>query len=687
LNSVRNDRKTIPVRFFKILITGPGSAGKTSFSNLLMKQINRFHHSDNVVQSKHAISIRKAVLVESKHTHNLDTVWLEMDDNAQIAYLRQVLLSSNNPKQHQLHPQTIPQQAKHTESKVTYYSMASTIDADKYTTSRSRSIAHQFAGIFGSSVKGEKLASFDALVENFSINTDTNNATTLIHHPGKVLNIITIIDTCGQPEYTHLLPIVNIHPVVTFIVHDLSKSLDDQVLVEYSEHGKHIFKPQLGYSYTDIIKFLMSSVNDASTSQVPQLVTVPGKCTTSYLCFVGSHADKVGWNTVGRIDSKLRCMVEMVDCKAAVWQNKDGGVLFPIDNTTAGREDAEDPIAAFIRSKIEMLFVDRDVYELPITWMLLEIEIREVCNRRQKPYISFQECVSIASQSKLITDVEQVRGVLLYHHLLGVLLYYPEVPGLCDYIIIDHQWLFDSLNQIVHNTLKPSFSGVLSKELLRELNWEGELKQEYFISLLVEMKIIAPLRREDGDGEDYFILHVLPTYTRQSTGDDILSQYGYLQGEPLLIKFVSNLLPRGFFCYLIAQILQCLPKDWYCFTKFSNLVTFILPQSYFLSLLDRWSYLEVQIRHVTLQYHQIHPVHLRVLDMLACAIDNVCNQLNFNHGKLQYGFHCQCGMLHDEHIAILTTLFPPFDYAQCTYGSVRYTKLQFSHLVWFTEVI
>ncbi|XP_065907322.1 uncharacterized protein [Dysidea avara] len=495
--------------------------------------------------------------------------------------------------------------------------------------------------------------------------------------------------------------------MITFIVHDLSRNLEDQVLVEYSEHGKHIFEPyHLQYSNFDMIKFLMSSNNDAlerPTSQVPQLVTVPGNDTNSYLCCVGTHADKVCSDVVHKINSRLVNMVEKLDCKATVWRNKDSGVLFPVDNTTAGRENTEDPTAKLIRNEIETLSLKKDVYELPITWMLLELEIRQVCTGRGTAYISFQECVSIASQSNLITDVEQVRSALLYHHLLGVLLYYPEVSGLCDYIIIDHQWLFDRLSKIVCFTFKKSLSnqsatnklkhsGILSKELLQSLQWEDDLKQDYFVSLLVVMKIISPIPREDGDGEDYFIPYVLPTYTSQPTGDLILSQYGCLQGEPLLIQFVSNLLPRGFFCCLIVEIMQHLPRGWsHLFTQnevchsFSNLITFRLPHAYLLSLLDKLSYLEVQIRHEEKDYHKKCPIHLSVQDILASALENVCEQLNFNNGRLQYGFHCQCGKSDDKHIAILTTLSPPFDYAQCSHGRVTSTKLQHSHIVWLTE--
>ena len=396
---------------------------------------------------------------------------------------------------------------------------------------------------------------------------------------------------------------------------------------------------------------------------------------------------------------QLTAVVEKLHCKAAVWHNKDGGVMFPVDNTTAGNDSNEDPIANFIRSKIDDLAIDKDVYELPITWMLLELEIRKVCFDNDKGYISFEECCSIAHQTNLISDIEEVRNALIYHHLLGVLLYYPDVPGLCDYVITDHQWLFDRISNIVCLTFKQSsnlvainsfrFNGILTKEIIQLLKWKEEIRQENFIALFAKMKIVAPIQREDGNGEDYFIPYILPTY---SIHDDILSQYGVLQGEPLLIQFASNLLPRGFFCCLAVLTIQQLPKDiGNFFTQkdtrhtYNNLITFRLQNAYSLSLIDKLSYLEVQIRHQESYHYHNFPVHIKVQEIVCTALEGVCEQLTFNHGRIQYGFHCQCGE-YDDHIAILTSLTPPFDYALCRYGSVIPTKLKNEHTVWLQEV-
>ena len=674
----------------------------------MKNKFNELHHSTTIVQAKHAVSVKKAFVLGSDKSDGQNVVWLEMDNDSQISHLRQILLSldvSPSPKtQGEDKPRSRP--VPNTDQNETTPGASFVKRTEVHSNvSFAKRITGMIPGSKKESIKTEKLASFSTLVQNdLKSTTDDRD----LHYFGKILNIIILLDTGGQPEYIHLLPTVNIHPMVTFVVHDLSKRLEDQVLVEFSEHGKLMFKPyHLKYSNFEMIKFLMSSINDSlerTSSQAPQLVTIAGKNNQSYICCVGTHVDKVTSDVIPNIDSQLTAMVEKLDCKAAVWPNTKGGVLFPVDNTTAGDDVTEDPTAKLIRNKIDTLASDKDIYELPITWMLLELEIRQVCSDNGKAYILLQECITVAVNSGLITDKEEVKNALIYHHLLGVLLYYPEVPGLCNYVIIDHQWLFNKISSIVCFTFKhPSSNlsatnklehqGILTKELLQELHWKEELKEEHFIALLVEMKIVAPLKREDGNGEDYFIPYILPTYTNQSQCDDILSRYGCLQGEPLLIQFVSNLLPRGFFCCLAVEMLQRLPKNWdHLFTQkdthhtYSNLITFRLQDAYSLSLMDKLSYLEVQIRHhESNNYHQF-PIHMIVQDILASALENVCEQLTYNRGRLQYGFHCQCGEYDDQHIALLARLSPPFSYALCRHGSVTATKLEKAHTIWLMEV-
>ena len=678
------------MRFLKLIFTGSGAAGKTSFINLLLrKKINKDHHSTKFVHSNHAVSCKMAAFQGSPDTIN----WVELGSDVETSFLKSILLPTETESSL---PAPHPQQSTK-DSVQSLQSSPSDIvkQSYKHPLQQEVSLKQWVAGLFVKSVKGPSLSTFQAILNSSSQSTFT-------HQPGEVLNIITLLDTGGHPQYVHLLPTININPTVTFVVHDLSKSLDDQVLVEYSQHGKHIFTPyHLSYSNQDMIKLLMSSANDAlerSHPKIPHLAPISSTNNSSYICLVGTHADKVPIQVRTKTADQLATLVDVTHCsKAAVWQTTEGSVLFSVDNSTAGSKYCEDPVANVIRNKIEALAREKEVYELPIIWMLLELEIRQACAKKQKSYMSFDDCFALANKTGLISDKEEVRSVLMYHHLLGVLIYFAEVPGLCDYVIADHQWWFDKLSSIIcvtfqqashnrHYFQKLKYEGLFSKDLLQHIEWEEDIKEEFFLSLLVHMRIIAPVIVEEKK-EEYFIPFVLPTFTVQQR-DEILLHYGQLLGQLLLVQFRSGLLPRGLFCSLIVELLQHSPKGWHphfshdgVHHTFSNLITFSLPDGYSLSLFDKVSYLEVQMRHI--DNTSPTPIHVKAYNYLVYALTEVCIHLNFDYERLQYGFLCHCGKTTEDHIAVLPEKITSTVYAECSINSVFREKLEASQLMWF----
>ena len=230
-----------------------------------------FHHSTNIVQAKHAVSVKQAVVVGSnKKCDNHNVVWLEMDDDSQMSHLRQILLSLDFSslqktqiirEQKKSAPTSLPQPkattsirpADSVEKQVQKASIKK-----QYITKKKRSFAQRVTGLLQDSVKSEKMETFDCLVQN-SIESNSMFRDDFKYNRD-VLNIITLLDTGGQPEYIHLLLTVNIHPMVNFVVHDVSRSLEDQVLVEFSEHGKHVFEPY-HLKYTNLTGIRNKSVS------------------------------------------------------------------------------------------------------------------------------------------------------------------------------------------------------------------------------------------------------------------------------------------------------------------------------------------------------------------------------------------------------------------------------------------
>ena len=523
---------------------------------------------------------------------------------------------------------------------------------------------------------------------------------TLVIEKNKSIKFITVIDSGGQPEYIHMLPAINNCPTINFVVLDMTKNLDDPVIVQYkSKHNKDFTDYTLHYSNLDMIGLLMSLTTDSleqPTKQTPSKirVSIPVK---SYLGFIGTHKDKLEKESykekIRALNDRLTNIVEERDCKFAVLP-AENGVLFPVDNTTAGDSDSEDRVVKILRRKIEEQMDKLERTEsidnqLPITWMILELELQELYQNNGTKYITYEEYKRIAIEKASMVP-EEVDESLQHFDVLGVLLHFRKVPGLWDYVVIDHQWLFDSLAMIMHlspddiefqdHHLKKQFKEkrLLAKTEICITDWIGELNPEYFFNLLVYLKVIATVTLSEV--EYYFMPCIL------SSINHYVDKYRFLYSEPLLVQFSSGFLPRGFFCSLVVHLLQNLPTGWdhqlHNTEHFSNVITFQLPDKSFLRLHDKTCYLEIQIRHYEGDLHfsycsQIFPI-------LCQYFADVCKKLCFNYKKIQYGFLCHDGKSNDDHIAIINlSEFPlPFE-LKCCRRCPHPTKLGKLHKIWF----
>ena len=517
------------------------------------------------------------------------------------------------------------------------------------------------------------------------------------------VKFITVIDSGGQPEYIHMLPAINNCPTINFVVLDMTKHLDDPVMVQYKgKHNKSFTDYPLHYSNFDMIGLLMSLTTDsleqpAKQTPTKRRVSVPNK---SFIGFVGTHKDKLEKESckerIAALNDRLTSIVEERDCKFAVLP-AENGILFPVDNTTAGNSDGEDPVVKMLRQKVKD-FMDRmersgsSDNQLPITWMILELELQELHQNNGTKYITFEEYKKIATESASMVP-EEVEESLQHFDFLGVLLRFKDVPGLCDYVIIDHQWLFDSLALIIHlspddinfqdHHYKKQFkeNRLLAKSELYIINWIGELCPEYFFNLLVYLKVIAIVLLNK---VEYFYMPCVLSNTKQ-----YIDKYRFLYSEPLLIQFSSGFLPRGFFCSLVVHLLQKLPTGWdhqlHNTEHFSNVITFQLPDKSFLRLHDKTIYLEMQVRHYEGELYFSY--RSKVFFELHQYFKDVCSKLNFNHEKLQYGFLCHDGKSNDDHIAVIDPFeFPLPCELKCCRKCPHPTKLGNLHKIWFEAV-
>ena len=193
--------------------------------------------------------------------------------------------------------------------------------------------------------------------------------------------------------------------------------------------------------------------------------------------------------------------------------------------------------------------------QVPITWMILELELQELHQNNGTKYTTYEEYKRIAIEKASMVP-EEVDESLQHFDFLGVLLHFEKVPGLSEYVIIDHQWLFDYLAMIMHlspddiefqdHLFKTQFEEerLLAKSELHINIWNDDLHPECFFNLLIYLKVIAIVVLNE---VEYYYMPCILSSTKHYT-----DKYKFLYSEPLLVQFSSGFLPRGFFCSLVG---------------------------------------------------------------------------------------------------------------------------------------
>ena len=707
LEQAKANNETLKVSYTTVLFSGSSGVGKTTLLNKLNEEnLSRHHHSTGVAKSKHSICIKPSLITKS--TEGLQ--WTNLDYDVMINYLNKHLhnlkypplglITSSPPKE------IIPSGLDHT----MHTPMINTIT--------------------DSSPKDASLSTTREESANEEIEVDTRKAdlvavdiakanSSKCPPLGDVWDIINFLDTGGQPEFVNILPAVSNSIALTFIVFNLSKSLDSLVHVQHSINGELSFKPYyLDYTNLEFIKQLIVSSENLNANITPllQLKNIQRKETENdpKICYVGTHAcaQNVRKETIQEIDDQLSSAAsELKLHQRSFWSSPKEELrrLFPVEMFPNENEEEFEGVIGNIRQNILKQVQKRDYYEVPITWFIFLLKLQKLCSERKVSYISCHKAVSVwmdekVSEKGLKTELDQgrdhsdVENILLFFHFMGMLLYYHKVEGLRDFVFIDCQWLFEKLTELVAIKFTKCYNKMyISAEDFERFTMEGRLNISiiknlkidlqgieplYFIHLLDHLKIIAPI---DSKLKDYFMPCVLPSFPLKDSAkkfSELNKCYGAIQLVPLLVGFTNGPVHHGYFCHLIVELIKNLPKDWYSpllstsrlQQVYNNLVTFPTCTGHAVSIFYKIGYLEIQVRHEKAQSTIIHSNVQHELDK---ALRKVSAYLQLSKDQLCYGFYCKCEKI--QHFVKLKELTPTTKYISCGYSNNELTD---DHKAW-----
>ena len=459
----RDAKCSVPLRCGKVLFCGASAAGKTNFMNLLIETDFESSYVSTGVLEPHQITIATKAIVSSDDD-KIKFMRMNIDDEI-------LELESYLPEKHASTESTFETStfAGHNLQIPAQHSVTEIFDHVENESNRSESESEKT----DNTIHCDKLA-----LANVNVGAEK-----LDKKPhGKIWDILTFMDTGGQPQFISMLPAVNSIAMITFIIHKMEpggqKSLNEMVRVPYgNKKGEVLFKMHPHkYTYHQLIETLISYANNIllpDTKFLHKLKVEKSKTTNNRsILLVGTHSgDKqLSEESINNIDKELTKAVEksgVNHVKPSLNSNYQS--LVPVDNRIQGKGPKIQAITedtkkytkpSEIRSYIQKFLNNQDIIHVPIKWLLLELEIRKVCQEKNCNLIAYSEVQELAKRKKLdyngefgdditIYGDKFIKQGLRFHHSFGVLLHFEEVEGMQELVITNHQWLFDKLSRIV----------------------------------------------------------------------------------------------------------------------------------------------------------------------------------------------------------------------------------------------
>ena len=692
-------RYSVPIRYGKVLFCGAAAAGKSNFLNLLMKEDFQPLHISTEVLKPQQVTIAVKAVVSTKLNDEIEFKKMEIDDEI-------LQLESYLPKKYNI--PIAPLQKLSLQIPLQENS-----SADNSTKKHTKSTVP-----YKPSADNSKLALANVKTDTKKLNERS---------AGAIWDILTFMDTGGQPQFISMLPAVNSFAMITFIVHKLQtgglNSLNKTVKVQYgNKKGEVSIKPHPhNYTYLQFIETLISYSSNILSTNTSFLdkVKIESKEyeNTRSIVLTGTHSgdDQLSEDDIKEADEELTKIVNKSGVNHIKPQlNKNYQFLVPIDNKKQGinstiqvteKDKKKYTNPSDVRTYIQKMLSNQDKIHVPIKWLLLELEIRKICQQRNCNLMSYDDVLKLAKERKLgyngefgddvdIDDKQFIKQGLRFHHSFGVLLYFEDVEGMQKLVITNHQWLFNNLSKIVEysftcetlNDLKDLKNGIFKKSLVGsdclDIGKDFENSQisiqsvdpiNAFLNLLEHLRIAAP---SNDNASKYFMPCILDSCELTNFKEKV-PQYKVNDTEPLLIQFKSKngetySFPRGAFCFLVVELMVSMKWERHG-QAFVNLITlFKKDTAHYVTLIDRIFCLEV---HVT--YKKDNNIHYEVREIINKALDTVGKKLKIDC-NLCHGFTCPCQLIKEMHIAYIQE--DNDKYCCCSENSA--TGLADTHTVW-----
>ena len=544
----------------------------------------------------------------------------------------------------------------------------------------------------------------------------------------KELTMINMVDVGGQPALLEMLPSLTIGPALYFLFFRLDQELGKSYQVRYHPIDKETETTlESSYCIEDILYQSLSSIACFGCQSQKDM--------SSGVLLFATYKDKVDDSRISQMAGSLeeKLLKTKLYQEGLLLKTSKGELFFSLDNMNGDESEMSE-----IRSDVEEIVKKHfSATPIPAAWLMFRI----VLHLLHKPVLSLAQCKAIARKLSMPTSVEE--ALWFFHHNIGNLMYYSDIPSMQDTVICDPQVIFDSVSELIIDRFRHSNRSLSSHEVdnfhhkgqfslaqidnKTEQQRSGHLKLAQIVDLLKDLNIIAEIKEDedevDASATDQSQLpaaayqsrppvtdqpqpkFIMPAVLKYASEEDLkmpVVTNPDKQSVPIIIHFESGFVPFGVFCATIAHIIarqdSLSPKWRMCDDQvMRNKATFSIDGAFFATVISRDQYLEIHVsRHPRARKRKslsfiCSTVRLIVVDTLQAVISKMkfkpyvkMDTFFSSRQPFALAFMCCLEESHNKHLMKVVVDSPSERYAQCLTDGVE-IDLEDEHMVWFNE--
>ena len=524
----------------------------------------------------------------------------------------------------------------------------------------------------------------------------------------KELIIINMTDVGGQPAFLDMLPALTNGPALYFLFFRLDQELSKHYPVRFcpaDSTGDIILESS--YCIKEVLHQCLASIACFSCHQSP--ASAEKQVASSGALLFGTYKDQVSEARISQIELELEKVFEETKLheEGLLLKSSHDKMVITIDNMF-GTDDSE---MTDIRKDIEGIIKSYfPATPIPVSWLMLRI----VLHLLNKPVVSLSQCEKIAMQLSMPSPVQE--ALWFFHHDIGSLMYYSDIPSMVDTVICDPQVIFDSISKLIIDRFKSSNRSLKPKEVKdfhevgqfslshisdkTECQQTGHLKLNQLVDLLKHLNILAAVK-QDEEGSQAEPKFIMPAVMKYASENELLppSVSSKDQASPLIIHFRSGFVPFGVFCagtaHLIAHQDSMSPKWQLCEHQVrKNKMKFIIDGAFIVTLISRPQYIMVCIeQHPKARCKlTLEEICTTVRQTIVGTLETVISKMKYkpyqslhltSKQPLELAFAC-CNCLDDSNSDHLMTVAKDENgrHAICSKSSITF-DLADMHLIWF----